>query len=333
MKKHLLKTCASLFLIAIPFLGMSQIKVFPSGDISLGSLNQGTGDINIYGMTDIQGITVVHYGSSNPFIFQPYSSNEMALTPASHNYNFLGTYGAQFNSAYAQYVYGNRVLLTSDEKNKQNIKKLDNSLSKIMKMEGKAYDYKVEGLDTLKDEKKKEQQLKRMQNRIGFVAQELESVLPEAVVYEKENDQYYVDYVAIIPLLVEAMKEQQAQISSLQSELSELKNNNGSTEKSATIGTNSTIETLVTDLPKLAQNVPNPFSESTRIDIYLPTTVSQAMFYVYNLQGAQVKALAINQRGNTNVIIEGYTLDAGMYLYTLIADGKEVDTKRMILTK
>jgi hypothetical protein len=31
--------------------------------------------------------------------------------------------------------------------------------------------------------------------------------------------------------------------------------------------------------------------------------------------------------------IEGHTLKAGMYLYTLIADGKEVDTKKMILTK
>ncbi len=31
--------------------------------------------------------------------------------------------------------------------------------------------------------------------------------------------------------------------------------------------------------------------------------------------------------------IDGYTLDAGMYLYSLIADGKEVDTKKMILTK
>jgi hypothetical protein len=36
---------------------------------------------------------------------------------------------------------------------------------------------------------------------------------------------------------------------------------------------------------------------------------------------------------NTSVTIEGHTLKAGMYLYTLIADGKEVDTKRMILTK
>ena len=33
------------------------------------------------------------------------------------------------------------------------------------------------------------------------------------------------------------------------------------------------------------------------------------------------------------VTIEGGSLDAGMYLYSLIADGKVIDTKRMILTK
>jgi len=48
------------------------------------------------------------------------------------------------------------------------------------------------------------------------------------------------------------------------------------------------------------------------------------------MQGAQVKSYTITNRGNTSVTIDGYTLEAGMYLYTLIADGKEVDTKKMI---
>jgi hypothetical protein len=57
------------------------------------------------------------------------------------------------------------------------------------------------------------------------------------------------------------------------------------------------------------------------------------MLYVYNMQGAQMRAIPVAERGNTSVILEGYSLEAGMYLYTLIADGKEVDTKKMILTK
>jgi len=51
------------------------------------------------------------------------------------------------------------------------------------------------------------------------------------------------------------------------------------------------------------------------------------------MQGEQIKYIVVNERGNTSVILEGHTLKAGMYLYTLIADSKEVDTKKMILTK
>ena len=81
----------------------------------------------------------------------------------------------------------------------------------------------------------------------------------------------------------------------------------------------------------LAQNVPIPFGTTTRIGIFLPQTVSNARLYVYNMQGAQIRSFNINDRGNTHVTIEGYSLEAGMYLYTLVADGKEVDTKKMIL--
>ena len=34
-----------------------------------------------------------------------------------------------------------------------------------------------------------------------------------------------------------------------------------------------------------------------------------------------------------SVTIEGYGLSAGMYIYSLVVDGKEVKTRRMILSK
>lgn len=36
---------------------------------------------------------------------------------------------------------------------------------------------------------------------------------------------------------------------------------------------------------------------------------------------------------NGAILINGGAFKAGMYMYSLIADGKEIDTKRMILTK
>lgn len=49
--------------------------------------------------------------------------------------------------------------------------------------------------------------------------------------------------------------------------------------------------------------------------------------------GEQVAEYIINKRGATCVTIDGGSLNAGMYLYTLIADDNVVDTRRMILTK
>jgi hypothetical protein len=83
---------------------------------------------------------------------------------------------------------------------------------------------------------------------------------------------------------------------------------------------------------RLFQNNQNPFSEVTDIGYYLPETVSKAMICIYDMNGKQLKCYNINSNGNGFITIDGNELQAGMYMYTLIADGKVVDTKRMILT-
>lgn len=55
------------------------------------------------------------------------------------------------------------------------------------------------------------------------MAQELEKVVPE-VVFKDQNGNYAVNYNAIIPIVVEAMKEQQKEITQLKSRLSEIEN-------------------------------------------------------------------------------------------------------------
>ena len=83
----------------------------------------------------------------------------------------------------------------------------------------------------------------------------------------------------------------------------------------------------------LHQNIPNPFTQRTQINFYIPENVKTAQICIYNLQGKQIKQIPVTQRGEGSQWISGSELTAGMYLYTLIMDGKEVDTKQMILTK
>lgn len=210
----------------------------------------------------------------------------------------------------------------SDKRQKENIQKLNNSLKLILSLEGVKYDIKKEYAfnDEVNDELKQKLDLKR-KNHIGFLAQEVNSIIPEVVSYDDENDIYTMSYSRLIPILVEAIKEQQTMIE-------ELKTKDKSSSKSTEInGSNTNI------LNKLYQNAPNPFSESTIIKYEISENMQMAMLNVYNMNGSQLKSIAINKGGIGDVVINGADLGAGMYMYALIVDNIIIDTKQMILTE
>jgi hypothetical protein len=270
---------------------------------------------------------------ANVFNVAAFYSTNCYITPDVNSTGYIGVSGKQFSEVRAQSHFASQVLLTSDSSLKQNVRTIEQPLNSILKLNGKKYDYKTEASDTIGSKAETEKKALLKKNKLGFIAQEVKEIVPEAVFYEKESDLHYIDYNAIIPLLVEAMKEQQATIEALEARIEKLEGSSAAT-KSATIGnTTSTNENPLANTATLAQNIPNPFTDNTRIGITLPETVKTARLYVYNMQGVQINSFNINERGATSVTIEGYTLQAGMYLYTLIADGKEVDTKKMILTK
>ena len=100
---------------------------------------------------------------------------------------------------------------TSDKNFKDNIIPIAGSLDKVMKISGVEFDWKP-----LTDEQKVWLHSNEGHD-IGVIAQEIEKVLPE-VVTTRENGFKAVRYEKIIPLLIEAIKEQQKQIDSLKNE-------------------------------------------------------------------------------------------------------------------
>ena len=56
------------------------------------------------------------------------------------------------------------------------------------------------------------------------------------------------------------------------------------------------------------------------------------MFYVYDLQGKQIKSINVTERELGTIVIKGSELQPGIYYYSLIADGNIVGTEKMILT-
>ena len=137
----------------------------------------------------------------------------------------------------------------------------------------------------------------------------------------------------MIPILLEAIKMQQKKIVEMQGQINALEDNccQNST-KSASIGETDKID-LDGNLPKLYQNNPNPFSVQTTVKFEIPETVQSAQLHICNMTGTLLKTITVNQRGTGNVTINANEFVAGMYLYSLVCDGKIVDTKQMLLTE
>ncbi|MCA6362658.1 MAG: T9SS type A sorting domain-containing protein [Bacteroidetes bacterium] len=83
----------------------------------------------------------------------------------------------------------------------------------------------------------------------------------------------------------------------------------------------------------LYQNQPNPFSTSTEIRYFLPEHTQSAECIIYSMDGKQLKRIPIQGTGNGSITIEGNELYAGMFIYSLVVDGKETESRRMILTR
>ena len=103
----------------------------------------------------------------------------------------------------------------SDERFKENVIPIDNSLGKVLQLRGVEFDWKDEYKDRGHD--------------VGFIAQEVEKVEGlNSLVTEgfnlrtKKEDVKVVSYEKVVPILVEAIKEQQKQIDDLKKKIEDL---------------------------------------------------------------------------------------------------------------
>lgn len=154
-------------------------------------------------------------------------------------------------------------------------------------------------------------------------ATQLAEVYPD-LVYENEDGSKRINYVEMIPLLVQSINELNAKIAVLE----------GSNAKARGYNNATGIDGLgAIDAASLSQNNPNPFTTATNIEMQIPSDASTALFCIYDMSGKQIKQNVIHERGKTTLNVASEGLSAGMYLYSLIIDGKVIDTRRMIFNK
>jgi hypothetical protein len=183
--------------------------------------------------------------------------------------------------------------------------------------------------------KKTEAGTSSQSNAYGITASNMESVLPNSVgninLAGKDGRTAAikgVNYDELIPLLVQAVKDQQSQIKAQQSQIDEL----------MAVVTNKALPTIDIalsdkDAIRLDQSVPNPADRFTSIGYYIPSTVNTAVIKFADAEGKLIKSITIAERGAGKVNIYLSELSTGVYTYTLIADGQLINTKKMVVTR
>lgn len=196
--------------------------------------------------------------------------------------------------------------------------------------------------------------------RYGFIAQQVEQLLPEIVDTKQKkllndvNGQSIIpnlsyktlDYNSIIAIVVEAFKEQQslidslinkdsinnAKINQLMSAITTLSNTISSccSNNNSKIINNTNITLSSSDAIVLNQNAPNPFAERTVITYYIPEKYNSAQIIFTTVNGQILKTIDVsNKKSHGQITVYADDLSSGMYIYYLVVDGKTIETKRM----
>jgi hypothetical protein len=181
---------------------------------------------------------------------------------------------------------------------------------------------------------------KEKQIQTGFIAQEVDLAAQSIGYYFSGVDEdgvgnYGLRYAEFVVPLTKAIQELSKQNDRLQTQVNELTEliYNSQSRSGNADGSVTGLQELPNSNASLQQNAPNPFSQTTQIKFYLPENIKIASLNIYNLQGRELKQIILNQRGAGSQLISGSEFVAGIYLYALIADGKKIDRKEMILTK
>ena len=279
-------------------------------------------------------------------------------TPGNNNFGVFGfAAGGNFNAGiYGQSSVLNEVLggtnwagyfngstttlgnawVLSDKRLKKEIIPLNNAIDIIKKLNPVTYSFDQENHTNMALAGNKQ---------YGFISQEIKEILPELTSpiivpasYDttgneiSPREEYLgLNYQGFTAIMVEAIQSQQKTIESQQQQIDELKALVQSMVSSG--NTNPTIQNIeLSDKNSiiLNQNVPNPFAESTVIEYSIPIDFTKAQLIFSTANGTVIKSLDILAKGKGTLNVFADDLSTGIYSYTLVVDGRTIETKKMM---
>jgi hypothetical protein len=271
------------------------------------------------------------FGTSSEFSYGVYSKAE-----------YIGVYGE--GKSWAGYfrgiVYSTATYQGSDRKLKQNITDFSSALELIGKLQPRQYEYRQDGAY-------KAMNLPQGKH-FGLIAQEVEEVLPNLVkdatlhtpadhtpTHQRSGEGHAaqdaevlnfkaVNYTELISIMIKAMQEQQAENKALREEVAELRQMMLELKNTRTSSVNVTSAYL-------EQNTPNPVQGTTRISYSIPDGTSRAQLQLTDALGKLVKTIHVAPSVAGTAVLNTSMLSSGVYNYSLVVDGKTVETKKMVV--
>jgi hypothetical protein len=206
-------------------------------------------------------------------------------------------------------VRASSFITSSDARFKSNVSKISNALETISKVEGYTYKFKSEEFHD-----------RNFPNgtKMGFLGQQIGQFLPE-IVSEDEDGYLSVEYTALIPLIVEAIKEIKTELNQAKELISLL-----------TPPSFEDAQKYKIDKVFLSQNYPNPSSSITKISYAIPEGFNDVAIDIFDLNGEKMKSFA-NLKNNGEIEINSAELGSGVFFYSLSIDGTYLITKKLII--
>lgn len=177
-----------------------------NGDLTNGAIKFGSGNTG-------EGIASKRKPGDNWAGLNFYTGYAIRMTVANGGNVGIGTTLPEHKLHVNGSVAGNgNYLNLSDGRFKENVETLPDALATVRNLRGVNFNWKVSDDPNLELPEGRQ---------VGFIAQELQQVLPEAV-SRGQNGNLSVSYSTVVPVLVEAVKEQQKQIEELKRIIAEM---------------------------------------------------------------------------------------------------------------
>ena len=178
----------------------AEIELYHNGSMKLETRSDGiTVSGNIVGPTDIYvDDQIISTGDTNTYM-QFHAADQWRVVVG-------GSERLEVKNSSPHVLVSGDLNSTSDERLKKNIKPIDNALADICQLEGVTFDWRDTGTQGQ-----------------GFIAQQVESIIPDVVNTDEDTGMKSINYVGLIGHLVEAIKTQQTQIDDLKAEIQSMK--------------------------------------------------------------------------------------------------------------